>query len=161
MAPVATRLISGTRARPRPLLGRPGALRVLSWCARPTVCLAAHAQAARPRLELPKRGRCEAIQPPARHDCGGSLSAGPRSPRARASAPGPASGNRRMQRAAGQLAPRPGAAEPRALLIWRGPGPGAQPSADPAECHALPRRGDSHHLLLSLVGAPVLWHGSR
>lgn len=65
-----------------------------------------------------------------------------------------------MQRAAGQLAPRLGAAEPSALLIWRGPGPGAQPAADPAECHALPRRGDSHHLLLRLVGAPVLWHGS-
>ncbi|GAB1289488.1 Insulin-induced gene 1 protein [Apodemus speciosus] len=66
-----------------------------------------------------------------------------------------------MQRTAWQLAPRFGAAEPSALFIWRGSGPGAQPAADPAECHALPRRGDSHYLLLRLVGAPVLWHGSR
>nr|XP_042125938.1 leukocyte immunoglobulin-like receptor subfamily A member 3 [Peromyscus maniculatus bairdii] len=98
-----------------PLLGSPGALPLVSWCAPPTVRLAADAQAARPRLELPKRWRCEAVQPPTRHDCGSPLSAGPRSPRA--GAPGPVSGNGRMWRAARQLAPRPGAAEPRALLV--------------------------------------------
>lgn len=159
MTPPAARLISETRAGPRPLLGRPGALRVVSWRAPPTVRLAADAQVARPRLELPERRRCEVVQPPARHDCGSSLSAGPRSHRA--VAPGPASWNGRMRRAARQLAPRPGAAEPRAFLVRCGPGPGAQPAADPAECHALPRRGDRHHLLFCLVGAPVLWHGSR
>jgi len=56
---------------------------------------------------------------------------------------------------------KPGDPGVHAVLGGGLPVAGAQPPAGAEECHPVPPGRHQQHLLLGLVGAPLLWHGLR